>query len=267
MSEPKRKTALITGASSDIGWELAQIFAAEGYQLALTARRSERLRELADQIAKQGGSVTTIAKDLTQPNAAQELYAELAQARINVDVLVNNAGFGQYGRFHEADLTVQLEMIQVNVTALTHLTRLFLPDMIQRGGGGILNVASVAGFLPGPMNSVYYATKAYVISLSEALAAELEGTGVAVSVLCPGLTKTEFHQRAGMSNTSVPDGLVMDARTVAQIGYQGLRKKRWVVVSGWKNKLMAFPFRLAPRKLAARVFKKLQERRETKEVT
>src|SRR6202795_3291921 len=191
------KTALITGASFGIGHELAGIFAREGYNLVLVARTADKLRQLASDLEKTHGTRSLIlAGDLSSPGAAAYIHDQTTRAELAVDVLVNNAGFGQFGLFAENDLEECLQQIQLNITTLTHLTRLYLPDMLSRKSGRILNVASTAAFQAGPLMAVYYATKAYVLHFSEAIANELEGTGVTVTCLCPGPTSTEFQERA-----------------------------------------------------------------------
>jgi short-subunit dehydrogenase len=266
---PDRKTALITGSSFGIGLEFARIFAREGYNLVLAARSADRLRQLASELEKAHGTRSLIlATDLSEPGASAYVLDQTTRADIQVDVLVNNAGFGQYGLFAENDLEECLRQIQLNVTTLTHLTRLFLPAMIERAKvetkterkpGGILNVASTAAFQPGPLMAVYFATKAYVLHFSEALANEVKGTGVTVSCLCPGPTATEFHKRAHATGQRLLKFGSMDARTVADDGYRALMAGKPVVISGFKNWLMAQSVRLAPRGLVTAMARKIQE--------
>jgi len=259
---PDRNTALITGASSGIGLELARIFAREGHNLVLVARSADKLRQLASELEKAHSTRSLIlAVDLSEPGAAAYVSDQTTRAGIQVDVLVNNAGFGQYGLFADNDLEECLRQIQLNVTTLTHLTRLYLPDMIERGSGKILNVASTAAFQPGPLMAVYYATKVYVLHFSEALANELKDNGVTVTCLCPGVTTTGFHQRANMMNSRLLQVGSMDARTVAEDGYRALMAGKPVVVSGFKNWLVAQSVRFAPRKVVTAVARKLQEGR------
>src|ERR1700687_2003324 len=221
MLNAQNKTALITGASFGIGMEFARIFAREGYNLVLVARSADRLRPLASELEKAHSTRSLIlAVDLTEPGAPAYGPDQTARADIQVTVLVNNAGFGQYGLFAENDLEECLRQIQLNVTTLTHLTRLYLPAMLERKGGSILNVASTAAFQPGPLMAVYFATKAYVLHLSEALANELNGSGVTVNALCPGATATEFHKRANATGMNLLKFGAMDARTVAEDGYR-----------------------------------------------
>lgn len=258
-----RQTALITGASGGIGLELARLFAAGGYDLVLVARSADKLEELAGELRKHGGAVRVLAKDLAKPESPEEVFRELEAAGVAVDVLVNNAGFATYGPFVEIDLGRELEELQLNVVTLTHLTKKLLPGMLARRRGGVLNLASTAGFQPGPLMAVYYATKAYVISFSEALAEELSGTGVTVSVLCPGPTATGFQRRAGMEASKLFSGMlqVADAAAVARAGYEGFRAGKRIVIPGLINKVGVQSIRISPRALAAKMVKRMQERR------
>jgi short-subunit dehydrogenase len=253
-------TALITGASSGIGRELAHLFAGRGHDLVLVARGDEQLQRVGDECRGRGVQVTTLSRDLGDPRSAPDIVAELEARSITVDVLVNNAGFATFGLFAEIDADRDIEMIRVNVVALTHLTKLLLPGMLTRRRGRILNVASTAAFQPGPLMAVYYATKAYVLSLSVALANETKGTGVTVTALCPGPTRTGFQRRAAMEDSRLVAGTIMDARTVARAGYEGMLKGRAVVVPGLRNQIGAFATRLAPRSMAASVARRMQER-------
>jgi short-subunit dehydrogenase len=253
-------TALITGASSGIGLELAKIFARNGHDLVLVARRKDALDTLAETLVREHGvGVRVIPKDLSDPAAPKEIHAELEDNSIPVDVLVNNAGFGVRGPFAELGVDEQLEMLQVNVVALTDLTRLFVPDMLRRGRGRVLNLGSTAGLVPGPLMAVYYATKAYVFSFSQALSNELAGSGVTVTVLVPGATRTGFADRAGSSESRLFRGATMDPRSVAEIGYRGLMQGRAIVVAGLQNRALAFSIRLAPRRVLSQVARRLNE--------
>jgi uncharacterized protein len=257
---PDRKTALITGASFGIGLELARIFAREGHDLVLVARSADKLRQLASELERAHSARSLIlATDLTDPGAAAYVLDQTTRAQIVVDILVNNAGFGQYGFFSENDLEECLHQIQLNVTTLTHLTRLYVPEMIARKEGRILNVASTAAFQPGPLMAVYFATKAYVLHLSEALANELEGTGVTVTCLCPGATATEFHKRANATEMRLLKMGSMDPKTVAEDGYRAMMAGRPVVISGFKNWLVAQSVRFSPRRLVTAIARKTQE--------
>lgn len=257
-----RQTALITGASSGIGYELAKIFARDRYNLVLVARRSDLLVSLGEELqTKFDITVHVLIQDLALPEAPAQIFAELQQSGINIDVLVNNAGFGAYGSFAEIDLTTELQMIQVNMVALTHLTKLLLGNMMRRQRGKILNVASTAAFQPGPLMAVYYATKAYVLSFSEALANELQGSGVTVTVLCPGPTTSGFQQQAAMEESKLVYGKkMMDAATVAEIGYRGLMRHQTVVIPGLKNALLAFGVKFLPRAIVTQLVRQMQER-------
>lgn len=263
MAISAKSVALITGASSGIGFELASIFAQHGYNLVLVARNETILNEVANDLRlKYGTSSLVIVRDLSHPKAPEEVYNAVHFNGISIDVLVNNAGFGTYGRFSETDIATQLQMLQVNVTALTHLTRLFLSDMLEQGSGKILNVASLAGFQPGPMMAVYYATKAYVLSFSQALAAELKNTGVTITALCPGPTPTSFQERAGLKSSFLTNRMfVTSVKTVAQAGYDGVMKGKAIVIPGLLNKMIVQVLRLVPRRIPLAIIKFLQEKR------
>ena len=255
------QTALITGASGGIGLELAHVFAEHGHDLVLVARREVKLQALADELTERHGIDTrVIVQDLTEPHAPENLYNALQEQGINIDFLVNNAGFATYGKFYELDTERELAMLQLNAVALTHLTRKFLPDMVKRGHGGIMNVASTAAFMPGPLMAVYYASKAYVLSFSEAIANELKDTGVSVTTLCPGPTESDFQSRAKMEDSKLVQGGLMDARAVAVEGYEALMKEQTVVVPGVTNKLSIVLPRFLPRKLVTNIVRSAQER-------
>jgi short-subunit dehydrogenase len=261
MLSAQNKTALITGASFGIGMEFARIFARESYNLVLVARNADRLRQLASELERTHSTRSLIlAVDLTEPGAPAYVLDQTTRADIQVDVLVNNAGFGQYGLFADNDLEECLRQIQLNVTTLTHLTRLYLPAMMERQSGGILNVASTAAFQPGPLMAVYFATKAYVLHFSEALANELRGSGITVTCLCPGATATEFHKRANATGMRLLNFGTMDARTVAEDGYRAMLAGKPVVISGFKNWLLAQSVRFSPRRLVTAIARKTQER-------
>jgi short-subunit dehydrogenase len=258
----RTKTALITGASSGIGLELAKLFAQARYNLVLVARKQQSLAEISKELEAQHGiSARIIPKDLSDTLAAQEIYEELQRETITVDALVNCAGFGASGFFSETDWSREMSMLQVNVVALTHLTRLFLDGMLQRKDGKVLNVASTAAFQPGPLMAVYYATKAYVLSFTEALEDEVRNSGVTVSALCPGPTRTRFQEISGMTKSRLYGGAwVMDAGTVARIGYQGLMSNKRVIIPGLRNRLLAFAVRLTPRNFVAKIARRMNER-------
>ncbi len=255
------QTALITGASGGIGLEFARIFARDGYNVVLVARSADKLTALAESLATEFG-VSALAHhaDLTDPAAPDTLFAAMQEKGIVVDVLVNNAGFATFGFFTETDLQRELNEIQLNITALTHLSKLFGREMAARRRGGILNVASTAAFEPGPLMAVYYASKAYVLSFSEALANELADFGVTVSVLCPGATVTDFFDRADMGKSGLVKNMrMMSAKDVAEIGYRGFGRGKTVIIPGLMNRVMAFSTKLAPRSLAAKIARNLQK--------
>ncbi|MHC5766593.1 MAG: SDR family NAD(P)-dependent oxidoreductase [Nostoc sp.] len=257
----QKRTALITGAASGIGYQLTQIFARHNYNLVLVDKNEQKLTEIVDEFPdKFGIFVKIFVKDLSIPTTPEEIFKELQQASIKIDVLVNNAGFGTYGAFCETDLSTELKMLQVNMVSLTHLTKLFLKDMVEQNYGKILNVASAAAFQPGPLMAVYFATKAYVLSFSEAIANELEGTGVNVTVLCPGPTASEFQQNAAMEDSKIANvNRMMDTETVARIGYRGLMKNKTVVVPGMRNKILTESVRFTPRNLVTKVVRSMHE--------
>jgi short-subunit dehydrogenase len=256
--------ALVTGATAGIGYELARVFAEHGHPLILVGRNAERLERVAKELQSAYDiSATVLSKDLARPEAPVEIFRDLQQTATAVGILVNNAGFGTYGPFAIADADSQLQMIQVNIAALTQLTRLFLPEMIERGFGKILNVASTAAFQPGPLMAVYYASKAYVLFFSEALANEVRQSGVTVSALCPGPTATEFQERAKMQKSRLVSGAMMDARTVALAGYHGLMKNKPVIIPGVANRLLAFSTRLTPRKWVTGIVRRMMEERKS----
>lgn len=260
-----RKTALITGASNGIGLELAKLFARDGHDLVLVARSEDKLRELAADMERTHGiSALVIAKDLSDTAAPAEVYEQIKAAGRRIDVLVNNAGYGSFGLFAETDLDFELKMIRLNIESLTHLSKLYVRDMIAQKSGRILNVASTASFQPGPLMAVYYASKAYVLSFSEALANELEGTGVTVTALCPGPTESGFQSVANMQNSKLVKGSIMDAKTVAEIGYRGLHDGLTVVIPGLSNKVMAGSVKFMPRKLVTKIVRSVQSERQMK---
>ena len=248
-------TVLITGASGGIGYELAKLFAKDHYNLVLVARSESKLAQFADDLYRQFGvSVKPVALDLTRAEAPQLLFDRLQSEGIGVDILVNNAGYGKLGEFSDIALEETLGQIQLNITALTHLTRLFLSHMIEKRSGKILNVASTAGFQPGPLMAVYYATKSYVILFSEALANELKEKGVTVTCLCPGPTETGFASRAGNAKSRLFQWFrPMSAKSVAVVGYRALMKGKTLAIAGFMNRLLAESVRLSPRKIATEV--------------
>ena len=247
-------TALITGASAGIGAELAKVFADHGHTLILVARRRARLEDIASALKMINAKtrVHVIEQDLSRAGAGVELFAKLAAEKLPpVDFLVNNAGFGNAGRFWEVDPLKELELIDLNVRALYELTRLFLPSMVARSSGRVLMVGSTAGYLPGPYMANYYASKAYVNSLSEALSTELEGTGVTCTLLAPGATASEFAGMAGIGKSRLFALHAMPAAKVAALAYHGMMRGRRIVITGWLNVLMMEALRMTPRRVAA----------------
>lgn len=237
--ENKQKTVLITGASNGFGMEFARLFAKDGYNLALVARSESRLKELGYGLQDKYGleKVYIITSDLSKPESPQEIYNELKKAGARIDILINNAGVGVHGFFHETDLDRELNMIQLNVNSLVHLTKLFLRDMKARNEGKILNLASVVSFMPSPLMAVYAATKAFVLSFSEALTNELENTNVTVTALCPGASNTYFFKRADAEKSRAANGPLSEPADVARDGYEALMKGETKIVSGILNKV------------------------------
>jgi len=232
------KTALITGASSGLGLELARLFARDGHDLVVVARRREHLEALATRLAAEHGvAARVIAEDLADPIAPRRIFEELKERRIDVEFLFNNAGFGAHGPFVESDLGRQLEMVQVNATSLMHLTHLFLPAMVARRSGRILNVGSTAGFQPGPNMAIYYATKAFVNSFTEALVYELRGTGVSATVSCPGATATDFGKVAGTAESRLFHLGTTSPEFVAAHAYRAMMSGKAMSLPGWRAKL------------------------------
>jgi uncharacterized protein len=257
---------LITGASSGIGREVAKLFAEDRRDLVLVARNRKKLDEFArDLTAAFGVAVRVIARDLARPDTPSEIEKELSSAGIVIDTLVNDAGFGVYGPFGETDGVKELEMLQVNIVALTRLTKLFLPPMLERKNGRILNVASTAAFQPGPLMAVYYASKAYVLSFTEALANEVAADGVVVTALCPGPTDTEFQKEAGLEQTHLfRNPFVQDARSVARAGYAGLAAGKRIVIPGLANRILAQAVRFSPRRFVTAAARWFQEQKKMK---
>jgi hypothetical protein len=258
-----RPVTLITGASAGIGVSLARVFAREGHELALVARRQDRLRTLADEIAATGACrPIVIAADLLNAGVARQIGETLAAQGAEPQFVVNNAGFGLVGLASTRDRDEQLEMIDLNVRVLTELSLAFV-DSLTRHRGGLLNVGSMAGFLPGPGMAVYYATKAYVLSFTDALHSELKPLGVRVAVLCPGPVPTEFGERAGLKPGMAPGVLTQSADYVAEAGYRGLMDGHRTIVPGALNKLVTLLIRIIPRRLVLWVVDRRQTRRRS----
>ena len=253
--------ALVTGASSGIGADLARVLAQHGHDVVLVARTQAKLEELGGELTRRYGvRAEVVAADLADPSGCRRVDAALRERSLAIDVLVNNAGVGVHGAFAGNDPQTQLRLLQLNVVALTELTRLFLPAMLGRRSGRILNVASTAAFVPGPFMAVYYASKAYVLSLSVALQNELAGSGVTVTTLCPGPTRTNFSEVAGSTRTRLfrASG-VMESLEVARAGYAGMQAGKSIVVPGVRNRLLAGSSGLAPRSFTARIARALQD--------
>jgi len=256
-----KKVALITGASTGIGKELAYIHAEKGGNLIILARNKEKLEALKAEIEQKFEvKVMVIASDLSKAGAAEEVYNKVKTSGTEVDYLINNAGFGGRGKFHERDWAIDMSMINLNIVALTELTRFFLPDFVQRNSGKILNVSSTASLMPGPLQAVYFATKAYVTSFSNAIAEELHDTNITVTALLPGATETEFASTAGFDNKGMFKNAA-GARRVAEDGYNGMLKGKLDVISGisFSQKLMMPATKLAPKKFVLKTIRKMQE--------
>ena len=256
------KTALITGASSGIGFELAKEFAANKNNLLLVARNGAKLKEMAEDLSnKYGVMVNTLALDLSELNSAQMVFEYCQKNSLQIDYLINNAGFGDFGFFAESKWDKQLQMINLNITTLTHLTHLFLPTMIKNKYGKIMNVASTAAFQPGPTMSVYYATKAFVLHFSEAIANELEGTGVTVTALCPGPTESGFQSAAALEESKLVKGKKLpSSAVVAQYGYQALMNGKKVAIHGVLNAIMAKAIGFVPRGMVLKMVRMMQDK-------
>lgn len=257
-----QRLALITGASAGIGLELARVFARNGFDLLLVSRRADALEATAGRLEGEFEIyASTLPLDLRESDAPQRLFDRCLNEKMSVDILVNNAGIGFGGEFGEGDVNRQLDIVRVNIAALTHLTGLFLPQMMLRRSGRILNVASTAAFQPGPLMAVYYASKAYVLSFSEALAEELRNTGVTVTALCPGPTKTEFAAAAEIDGSRLFAAGAASAKDVAEFGYEATMKGKRIAIPGIRNKLVAQANRIAPRIVSTKISRMLQERR------
>jgi uncharacterized protein len=254
--------ALITGASSGIGTEFAKLVAADHYNLVLVARSGDKLLELKKILEKKYNvDVKIIIKDLSLINSAAEVFEQTEKENLRIELLFNNAGYGDYGPFTETNWKKESEMILLNVYTLTHLTKLYSKKMVLQGSGKILNVASVAGFLSGPLMAVYYATKNYVLSFSQAIYAELKETGVTLTVLCPGPTKTNFEKVADLEESKLFKKFKIDtAEFVASKGYKAMLKGKMLIVPGWMNKIMVTAVRFTPRKLLVSVVHSMQKK-------
>lgn len=254
-------TTLVTGASNGIGLELAYVNAEHGNNLVLVARNWNKLQEIkVDLESKYDIVVYIIAKDLSVKNAAQEVYNEVKLLQVRVDYLINNAGFGDFGMFGDTNWEKEQEMIDLNITALTQFTKLFLKDMITRRSGKVLNLASTAAFQPGPKMAVYFATKAYVLSFSEAIANEVKDYGITVTALCPGPTSSGFQTAAAMENAKLfKDKKLPTAKEVAIYGYKSMIKGKTVAIHGFMNTILTNSIRFIPRNLVVKIIRQLQD--------
>ncbi len=251
--------ALITGASSGIGAELAKLCAADGCDVILVARSADRLSALAAELSKlHGVAARGLPADLADPASPQAIFDQTRDDR--VEILINNAAFGMHGPYAQSDWGTGARLIQVNMTALAHLTRLYLPEMLRRRAGRILNVASTAGFVPGPLMALYYASKAFVISFSEAVANEVRGTGVTATVLCPGPTRTGFDRVAGVSDSNLFRGPTMNAADVARAGYRAMMAGKALHIAGARNRWMIQGTRLSPRSVVAGMVRRMNSK-------
>ncbi len=256
------KTALITGASSGIGYELAIIHASKGDNLVLVARNISKLNQLKTELEKQYKvTVNVIEKDLSKANASKELFYETQRKNIQIDYLVNNAGFGDFGMFYETDWKKEEQMINLNITCLTQLTKLYLQEMVKRKSGKIMNVASTAAFQSGPTMAVYYATKAYVLSFSEAIDNEVRDKGITVTALCPGATESGFQAAAAMEESALVKGKKLPtSKEVAEYGYKAMMSGKTVAIHGTMNYIMANSIRFLPRKLVVKITRQIQDK-------
>ncbi|RYY07149.1 MAG: SDR family oxidoreductase [Sphingobacteriaceae bacterium] len=255
-----QKYALITGATSGIGYELAKLFAKDQYNLVLVARNTQELEKTATELKQSGVEVVTISKDLFNREAPLEIYEEIKSKGIQIDVLVNDAGQGQYGLFAETDINRELDIIQLNIGATISLVKCYLPEMIARKDGKILNLSSIAGKTPGPYQSVYHGTKAFIQSFTEAIRSENKDNGVTITALLPGATETDFFSKADMQDSKiVQEGSMSDAADVAKDGYDALMAGDDMVISGFKNKAMIAMTNITPDHLVADMMKKQQE--------
>jgi short-subunit dehydrogenase len=255
-----RPTALVTGASAGIGVDLAQCFAREGYDLILSARTESKLREVGDRLSQMHGvRATAIAVDLEQIGGGAKLAAAISERGLQVDVLVNNAGYGNAGAFSESSREVELGMVDLNIRTLVELTHIYWRDILKAGSGGVLNVASTAAFQPGPLMATYYASKAFVLSFTEALWEEARGTGVHVSCLCPGPTLSKFRERSGTDKKKLSRAATsMSSASVAELGYRAWKANKRVEITGLRNRVLAAAIPFAPRKVVLSAVKTLQ---------
>jgi uncharacterized protein len=256
----KQTYALITGASGGIGEQLALLAAADGYNVILVARDKVALKRVAELIEQRYGVTTLVlAQDLAQPKSPKLIFDSVKRQNISVSVLINNAGFGDYGEFSKSNRSIQLSMIDLNIRALTELTHLFLPEMVKRRKGYVVNLGSIASFLPGPLMSVYFASKAYVLSFSDALAQELKGSGVSVTCLCPGSTKTQFGNAAHVKTSHSTQTSRVTPKQVAVFGWEAMKKGKTRAIYGNSNRFTILAMKIVPHNLVARIVEKIQK--------
>jgi uncharacterized protein len=257
----RNETVLITGASGGIGKELAKLFAKDGFNLVLVARSNENLMKVKKEIELNNSiTIHTFSKDLSKESEIITLKEEISNHTIQIDYLINNAGFGLFGEFIDTDLKEELNMIDLNIRTVTHLTKIFLPGMVERNNGGVMNIASTAAFQPGPLMTVYYATKAYVLSFTEALQNEMKGTNVKISAICPGATETNFGSRANLNESKLFQSGLSDVKEVAKTSYDGFMNGKTIVIPGLTNKFLASSVRFMPRKMVTSIVRKIQRR-------
>lgn len=256
------KYALITGATSGIGYELAKLFAKDKYNLVIVARDQSGLETSAEEFKKEGIKVVTLSKDLFLPQAASEVYEEVKNKGITIDVLVNDAGQGQFGKFVDNNLKDELDIIQLNISSLVALTKYYIKDMAQRGEGKILNLSSIAGKVPGPYQAVYHGTKAFVQFFTEAVRSEMKDTGVSLTALLPGATDTDFFHKADMESSKILDSDLADPAKAAKDGYDALMSGEAMAISGMKNKAQVAMGNMMPDNKAADMMKKQQKPKE-----
>ncbi len=256
-----KKRALITGASSGIGLAFSKLLARDGYDVVLVARSQRRLQQISKDLENSFSiQAYVLEQDLSKEGAVKSIYDHLQRKKMSIDVLVNNAGFGLFGEFSRTDWKKESAMIQLNIVTLTEMSKFFLPSMLRNRSGKIVNVASTASFMPGPLMAVYYATKAYVLSFSEALAKEVEGMGVSVTALCPGPTATGFQKASELEESKLIKGKTFpDAQEVARYGYQAMKDGKVVAVHGIANQLIVWFVRLMPRSIITSMVYKFQQ--------
>jgi uncharacterized protein len=255
------QTVLITGATSGFGYEFAKIFASNGYDCVIVARNKKNLKTVADELtASYNVTVTSLSKDLSNPKSPFEIFQELKRRKIFIDILINNAGFGIFGSFHKTDIEDEYELITLNTLAPAMMMKLFLPGMIKKNAGKILNIGSLTSFQPCPYMANYCASKSYILALSESVASELSTTNITISTLCPGVVITGFQTRANCRKAGFIQGTHMDAASVARIGYRGLMKGKVVIIPDWSSKIQSKLSRFLPRSLVRFIVRKMMEK-------